>query len=154
MVSFGPHDAQLTAVLREHIPAPRTSRAMALLLLPWCCVTNQGTGRAWGQITLQPQRILTVSRAVAAPVPVPKPCSCSLGSPRCPAVARGGPSSRGVHAASVWSSAIWMYLQQSCSNREKIKTRQANLESQNIFGIFEDCCLKPDGREGTWLASP
>lgn len=57
-------------------------------------------------------------------------------------------------AASVWSAAIWMYLQQYCSNCEKIKNLQANLDSHCIFCIFEDSTLKPDSGEGCCLRSP
>lgn len=56
-------------------------------------------------------------------------------------------------AASVWSAAIWMYLQQYCSNCEKIKNLQANLDSHCIFCIFEDSTLKPDSGEGCCCAA-
>lgn len=84
-------------------------------------------------------------------------------SPRCPRCPQdvptgwdgGGPSGgRGAQAASVWSAAIWMYLQQRCSNCEKIKNQQANLDSRCIFGIFEDSRLKPAAGERALPALP
>lgn len=41
-----------------------------------------------------------------------------------------------------------------CSNCEKIKNRQANLDSRCIFCIFEDSSLKPGSGEGSCLPSP
>lgn len=140
---------------------------------PWHRVTNQelqGTGRTlhWGQVTLQPPFGLspmargstccilaassTAARTVTDSSARPLTVSQSPRCPRCPQVSRtvgrGGPSGgrgggRGAQAASVWSAAIWMYLQQCCSNCEKIKNQQANLDSCCIFGIFEDSRLKP-----------
>lgn len=83
------------------------------------------------------------------------------GPPSSPSIAgevgRGGPKVAvpvaAGRAASVWSVAIWMYLQQYCSNCEKIKNLQANLDSHCIFCIFEDSSLKPDSREGRCLHS-
>lgn len=54
----------------------------------------------------------------------------------------------------MWSAAIWMYLQQRCSNCEKIKNQQANLDSRCIFGIFEDSRLKPAAGERALPALP
>lgn len=58
-------------------------------------------------------------------------------------------------AASVWSAAIWMYLQQYCSNCEKIKKIfRPTLIPIAFFTFLRTRHLKPDSREGCWLHSP